>query len=251
MGLIFVKSPSNVWTPASLTHATNWMDANDPAAFALSTLAVDSWTDKSSNAQVFSGTTTERPTYTTNLLNGKPGVVFNGTTNKLVGGSTQLFDETASWTAIIVATVTSFSASSYNFVLMGKSSSGTPLEFLFSDDSGNNYNDFSFGNATTTSSVGSFTLASATPGTPHRIIVNYAGGGVSTAANYSVFDGASTRTIHSNASLSGGVNNTLGHFGTGAGFLNGAIHEIIVSSPKMTAGELSNSNSYLLAKWGV
>ncbi len=50
--------------------------------------AVGTWSDSSGNSRDVTGTLTQRPIYRTNIINSKPVMRFNGSTNSLQAGST-------------------------------------------------------------------------------------------------------------------------------------------------------------------
>ncbi|MEB3203000.1 MAG: hypothetical protein VKK05_09360, partial [Synechococcus sp.] len=76
------------WPAASASFAPNdlsdlvvWLDADDTAFNNLD--AVDAWTNKGSGGNTAQSDSTKRPIFKTNLLNGKPGVDFDGTNDCL------------------------------------------------------------------------------------------------------------------------------------------------------------------------
>lgn len=75
------------WKPSDITNCVVWLDAADSTSVAVSGPAVQAWQDKCvGNAVTSSGTA--KPSYTPALLNGLPGVRFDGTDDVLeVGGA--------------------------------------------------------------------------------------------------------------------------------------------------------------------
>ena len=69
----------NLWTPAEITTAL-WLDAADTSTVTTVNGAVSQWNDKSGNGRnAAQGTSSSRPTYTTNALNNKSVLTLDGT----------------------------------------------------------------------------------------------------------------------------------------------------------------------------
>jgi hypothetical protein len=98
--------------PRTIDGCALWFDAADRSTLTLVGSAVSAWADKSSNGyNVSQGTAANRPTYTENLLNGRPGVVATGgTVGTLTNSSVataNLFEGGANFTTFIVMRLTS------------------------------------------------------------------------------------------------------------------------------------------------
>ncbi len=66
-----------LWTPAAITTAL-WLDAADASTITQSSGLVDQINDKKGNGQNFTASSTIRPTYTANALNGLSALTFGG-----------------------------------------------------------------------------------------------------------------------------------------------------------------------------
>jgi hypothetical protein len=74
-----------LWTPARLTNLAMWLDAADESTITLNGSTVSQWNDKSGNGRNASQATAAlQPTYTTNGLNGKPVISFDGVDDELI-----------------------------------------------------------------------------------------------------------------------------------------------------------------------
>jgi hypothetical protein len=68
-----------IWTPANITTAL-WLDAADASTVTTVSGAVSQWNDKSGNGRnAVQATSTDRPAYTANELNGKSVLTLDGT----------------------------------------------------------------------------------------------------------------------------------------------------------------------------
>jgi len=78
-------SKTNLWTPTELgADLALWLDAADTDTITLSGSNVSQWDDKSGNNRHASqAIAADQPIYTSNVLNGKPGVTFDGSTDFL------------------------------------------------------------------------------------------------------------------------------------------------------------------------
>lgn len=78
------------WTPGNITTAL-WLDAADSATVTTVSGNISQWNDKSgNNRNALQATAASRPTYAPNLLNGLPGVSFDGVSDWLESGSVTL-----------------------------------------------------------------------------------------------------------------------------------------------------------------
>jgi len=91
--------------PTSIAGCQLWFDAADASTITLNGSTVSSWRDKSANAySVIQPTSANQPTYTTNLLNGLPGIQLSQTTHLYqIGSSIPNFSSSASTTVVMVA----------------------------------------------------------------------------------------------------------------------------------------------------
>jgi hypothetical protein len=76
-----------LWRPTEITTAL-WLDAEDTSTITLNGATVSQWNDKSGNARnVTQATASAQPTYSATGLNGKSAVVFDGTSDFMLGVS--------------------------------------------------------------------------------------------------------------------------------------------------------------------
>ena len=76
----YIKTIATSFNPKSITGCQLWFDASDNATVISSANKVSQWNDKSDNGySVVQPTSANQPTYTTNLLNGRPGIVLSST----------------------------------------------------------------------------------------------------------------------------------------------------------------------------
>lgn len=134
---------SNNFLPTFVSGLALWLDASQ-----LSGLndgdAMSSWTDMSGNSRHATGTTTQRPTYKTGIVNGKAVARFNGSSNGLVTGNVD-FTGTSAVTVFCVAScisgsdramvelTTSTAAVTNGFVLFRQTTSNKPVAFIRGD----------------------------------------------------------------------------------------------------------------------
>jgi len=79
MSWIITGTQKNNWTPADIDTAL-WLDAADASTITTVGGAVSQWNDKSGNGRnAVQGTSSSRPTYTTNALNNKSVLTLDGT----------------------------------------------------------------------------------------------------------------------------------------------------------------------------
>lgn len=103
LGVLGRAGGSALWTPLNLgTALVAWWDAQDTAHIALSGSNVTSWTDKVSAIPAAQATPANQPTWSATARNGKPGLVFNGTSQLLTFNPT-LFPAGAAARTISVA----------------------------------------------------------------------------------------------------------------------------------------------------
>jgi len=77
----YVVAEKTLWTPSELSDLSVWLDAND-TSFSNND-AVSTWTNKGSGNDTTQSDSSKRPIFKTNLLNGKPGVQFDGSNDCL------------------------------------------------------------------------------------------------------------------------------------------------------------------------
>ena len=111
------------WTPRKISGLVYWLDANDLSTlFQNSTLTtpvtadsdpVGGWKDKTSGStsNVYNSTADRYPLYKTNIQNGKPGVLFDGSNDRMAFNGLPELDGTA--TVIVVCKTVDNNAFTY------------------------------------------------------------------------------------------------------------------------------------------
>jgi hypothetical protein len=80
---------TSFFNPTSITGCSLWLDGADPAgngAVPANGATVSTWVDKSGTGN--NGTSYGNPTFVTSAFNGKPSILFNGSTQRFVGAIT-------------------------------------------------------------------------------------------------------------------------------------------------------------------
>ncbi|MFM6669887.1 MAG: hypothetical protein ACKPJO_07110 [Dolichospermum sp.] len=86
-GNAFFFAQNQLWTPSQISTAL-WLDADDANTITLNGSTVSQWNDKSGNGRnATQATASNQPTYTTNGLNGKPVLTFDGINDFLVSST--------------------------------------------------------------------------------------------------------------------------------------------------------------------
>lgn len=246
-----VSSPT--FSPASLTGLTLWLDAQNAASIHLTSGKVSQWDDQSGHANnATEPTAAARPSPGTGI-NGHPTVDFlkaNNTQMTLAVNWSSLVTA-AAWTIVAewlyTGTDNVSGGDSRTMPSLITDGNGLPSPAVASGAGLNgagivSAQGFSFDGAGTnrvTSSTGSST-------SPHSSTVQLDGAGHLTAALDSA--GANsvnvgTTVLDATPVLIGGNNQST------SGSWNGSIGEILVYNRALTAGEIAQVQSYLLAKW--
>lgn len=77
------KKNASLWTPQSITTAL-WLDASDNSTITLNGSTVSQWNDKSGNGKhAVQANSLRQPVYNSTLLNGKGGLIYDGTNDCL------------------------------------------------------------------------------------------------------------------------------------------------------------------------
>ena len=139
------------------------LDASNPANLVVSGSAVASWNDSSGHGVNFvQGDTSLQPTYDPTALNGRGAVVFNGTSNKLVGSVA-----TPTQTVFIVNQVTGFANNLDGIFGQDQGDFGIRLIAANAWSNPGNGNDFSNGGAMVINGVVQSGNGTFTAGEPH------------------------------------------------------------------------------------
>jgi hypothetical protein len=243
-----------VWSPAEITTAL-WLDAADVSTVTTESGNVSQWNDKSGNSRNASqSTSANRPTYSATGFNGKPGAVFNGSSQLLeITNALSLTRNIGSISFFFAAHTSGLTGS--NQALMAFSIGTAPTDRVscaYLQDTklrigGRRLDADSFAGASSSGSWNTspavlcfqweFAVAKAS------IFYNGANGDpleatLHTAGNISDTDSQVTPKI---GAIAAGVSN----------FFNGPIAEIVVTTSTITTNTRQRIEGYLAHKWGL
>lgn len=244
-------APSSEVTPPIPLRlsAVLWLDAADTTTISLNGSTVSQWRDKSGGARhAVQATTTNQPTYTTNGLNGKALLAWDGSNDSMTisGGTTGSTlkevlsgDNTYSIAMVIKPNVISNlpvlfhapNASSWHFLVELNTGNG-----LYWGDFGGSYRTYNTGGFASTTSATLFTLVKRGAGLGDA----YAGGTL-----VSSFTG----TLANTPSLV--TDFVLGSYSASNYNYNGAFAEIVVSNTEWSNTNREQLEGYFAHKWGL
>lgn len=212
-----------------------WIDGNDTAQMTKDgSNLVSDYLDKGSWGGHLTATTTQRPTYTTSLLNGKGGLVFDGSANRLQASTSSDIPQPSTY--IVVASRTTGTSEMTVWDHHAFAGSGN----LYRLTATNSYHNWK----------GSNSSISATATKPFlSIMIN---DGASTSLDIHDNNGQSQVITADGTGWGDGQNNfTLGMDAPGSNrFLNGNIYEFIAYKRHLNASEITALKAYILGKWG-
>jgi hypothetical protein len=240
--LYWPSGASVAFAPDDLSDLVVWLDADD-TAFANND-QVDSWTNKGTGGDADQTDSTKRPIFKTNLLNGKPGVDFDGTNDHLQISSLALDTYI---TVFVVATTTTAKP----FFIEHSADSNNNDGFYFYGSSGSHYNlrrtlrnsyagtSGWFGSAAAQAAL----VVNAISSTPNPMGKVYKNGTVQS-------DGTGP---FSNSLADSSVTATLNIFSrNGASlFSDGDLHELIIYNEPLAQADREKVEGYLAHKWGL
>lgn len=253
MGII--SSSSFNTTPKQVSGLVGWFDANDPNGDGTQPSTgtnISTWVDKSgAGNNATNGTGSQQPVFTTNLLNGKPGLVFDGGDGLLSTSLASLINGTDVACCIFsVASANSITAGNQFWWGFAKDSTPTPLYTSSTNTSGGT--GFSIDKRDDGGTIKSLKAGTPVGGTTYVITQNILSGGttvdlyVGTSKIIPAGDidvGALTITT-----FSIGVRAATGIF---SGPLTGKIYETIAYNKTLSATEIAVVQNYLKTKWGI
>jgi hypothetical protein len=236
-----VLSPGVEWTPAYISDLVVWLDADD-TAFSNND-AVDSWINKGSGGDAEQTDSAKRPIFKTNLLNGKPGVDFDGTNDHLQISSLAL-DTYIS--LFVVAKTTTAKPIFIEHSATANSNDG----FYFYGASGNHYNvrrtsrnSYSGTSGWFGSTAAQAALVIDAISTPSPMGKVYLNGALQS-------DGSAA---FSNSLADTSVTDTLNIFSRdgASSFSDGDLHELIIYNKPLAQADREKVEGYLAWKWGL
>ena len=240
---------NQLFTPTMISSLALWFDASDPGTITQSGGTVSEWRDKSSNAySVIQGTASNRPTYTTNLLNGLPGIQISATTYLYqVGSSIPNFSSSASTTVYMVAKNGS-TMPNWNII---------NTMYFIGDGGGTNRYHLSFGygtaNGLTLLANGSYIVSPSSYVVPlnSNAIIGFSS---SSTSNFLFYNGSNT-AYSSTGALPSANNSTWFLFGDARTSINAVtdenIYEFVGFNTVLTTSQQQLVEGYLAWKWGL
>jgi len=239
--LYWPAGASVAFAPDDLSDLVVWLDADD-TAFANND-AVDSWINKGSGGDAEQSTSTKQPIFKTNVLNGKPGVDFDGTNDHLQISSLALDTYI---TVFVVAKLTTAKPMFIEHSATANSNDG----FYFYGASGNHYNvrrtsrnsyvgtSAWFGSAAAQAALVIDAIA-----TPNPMGQVYLNGALQS-------DGSAA---FSNSLADSSVTDTLNIFSRNgaSSFSDGDLHELIIYNEPLAQADREKVEGYLAHKWGL
>lgn len=258
---IISKSPSGggasgPFTPASLPLLKMWLDASDATTINSGTPVnndlVTTWTDKSPNAYVWTGTGSEKPTYKTGLLNSLPGISFQSGSRLINSGATFIGTGAQAFTIWIVFITPTLGGNPYFFFndfYTGVAGSG--VEFTLSRSGQYNfYGWFGASNAGVFPVI-KWTASFNTSTKPYILTLTY-NGGSSAPGSYVMYSNNVSQTIAAGGDdTNSNAQSTLGGCNGTNYPLQGSIHEYVISSSVLSTANLTALNTYATTKWGT
>jgi hypothetical protein len=243
-------------TTNPITGFSLWLDGSDSSTITQSGGLISQWNDKSSNAYTFTATGSQRPTFTSNGLNNKSVVSFDGSSQYLVGTNTTGLNPT-SWSLFIVAYAT-----------------GSATQCVIAKRGNSNPADDAWGAAYISSK--SYTRGRNLSGGSNNSLLNASGGLFvlgSSGNNGPVGSAQLTSSVMTDNSNQGYYFNQINPATATAGsqsvagagqvtvgtllqttyleLLNGYIAEIILYSSALSNSDRQAVEGYLKAKWGI
>lgn len=255
-----VLSAASTPVPLTISGLALWLKADAITGLSDGD-AISTWPDSSGNGKDATGTTTQRPTYKTDILNGKPVARFNGTSNGLVTSSVNL-SSTSAVTVFVVATAATGADRAYiestsnpNTGSTGwsfyRQNTGTLLQTYFTGNAGISiYN----GGRVTSTRAESLSIVldksidpTAAPSTgafPYKEGIAYIGGMQAAGSNGWGTNNNNTNSF-ANAALYIGARNQASLFNSGD------IAEVIVYARALSHAERALVDRYLIQKYAL
>lgn len=240
-GALGTSTPSGAFL-SSISGLTLWVKAdslvlsdNDP---------VPTWADQSGGAHNFTQVTGgNQPTYKTNIINGLPAVLFDGSTSFMTGPAASSVMSTTAHTTFLVfqavaggaSTLTPTSAFSGNALIYTPSFASYSI--TLGHDANNNLTKI-WTNGYDGAHNGISQVINYN--TPYRIVYYHDGTNINSDLNSSPFTSAALGTVTNASNL---------QMGDGVGFFNGYIAEYIVFNRQLTDSEIAQVDAYLASKW--
>lgn len=215
--------------------------------------AVSTWTDQSSNAASYTqSTTSQKPTFKTNQINGKPALLFaNASDQKLTSSTGTLVSTGSGFTIVPVVKHTSFPvAYNYFFNAKGASTASSPSAGFSSNAS---FKDLFFG-CDTTYTVSRWTTLNNINTAWRYVVIQYNGSGAATGSNYNALDGTSALTRAATSGNDGdNTVNIIGGYKSASSLYSweGYIAAFYIWNKKLDSSELSQLATFMTQEFGL
>lgn len=241
--------------PKKISGIQRWMNAENTTQE--SGGRVITFTDLSGNSRNYTAASasTARPTYTTNVFNGRPALTFDGTANILDGGTNKDLVNTAAYTAIVVFQRDAFpgTASYFEQILNLRTDSASFSANLILLDLYVAYSSkqvmVGFGGSTLMG------VASATTAGTNYIAYNeYIGGTKTTVGNFNLALNSSSQTLTATTNWTVQDVNKIGAYNNGgspSGFFKGKIAEVVIYNKNLSTAEKTSLRIYFQRKYNT
>lgn len=242
-GWIYIPTAGGTWEPDDVSNLVVWLDAAD-TSFSNND-AVSAWTNKGSGGNTAQSTSGKRPVFKTNLLNGKPGVDFDGTDDCLTIASLAL--DTYISVFIVAKTTTSKA-----FLVEHSANANNNDGFYFYGDATAHYTVRRTNKNAYVGTVSWFGSAAAQAGliinaissVPNPMGKVYKNGTVQ-ADGLSIYtDSLSDSSVTATLNIGARDNGS-------AAAMDGDLHELIIYNDAISTGDREKVEGYLAHKWGL
>lgn len=219
MQLLHRRTHFRNFTPLSLGPEL-WLDPS--VMVANNNDVISTWNDLSGNGRNATATTTQRPTYNTNLINGLPGLTFNGTSNYMT-----------------IASIPTMTAATY-FQVVVVLANRTCAFSTINNGTWTNYSTSGYWGMLKTTRLEGKPNALATSGTQLYCVT-------SDSSNYITY----VNRVLRNTEAADYNTGNLWRIGVGAGYFTGYMGELIIYPYVLTTAQRQAVDSYLKTKWGT
>lgn len=226
------------WNPKTYGGLELWLDSNDSETITLNGGTVSQWDDKSGNDyHVSKGTASNQPTLTSNVLNGRDVLRFDG----------------GDWLENLVATPVGGSTNRTIFIVFNYTGSSIDYPLVLGPVSTNTPNGtvFGVGQEISVRVAGGFRIFNDSVSSSHSIVSVVLDG--TTTSDLSAWKNGISLGVSStiNQTINTGSKFYVGASASVGNWLDGDIAEIIVYSSALSTAQRQQVESYLSNKWGI
>jgi hypothetical protein len=256
---IVASSRSQGFSPLSLPNLKAWYDASDTSSISVTSTKVTQWNDKSGNAyHLTQATDAYRPNSGTRTVNSLNAIDYNTNTDTLVASTASnwkfMNDATGSTNFVVMKLDTTPSADPYWILVTRGGSVGNGPGFLNTTTTADKYshaintNSANIVSNISTSTVGTSTVCMTTLSDPNN----------ATAANKSDIRKNSGSAEKNNVTTGTPQDSNparplrVGDYDEGGTLgIDGLVCEIVICSGLLGATDITKTQDYLKAKWGI